>query len=55
MGVSSQIHRQRQKATVRICLVIRVLFLLVRDIKKGEKRERESEREGERSALQKCT
>ena len=37
MGVKSQIHRQWQKATVRIFLVIRFIFLLVRDIKKGEK------------------
>ena len=48
MGVKSQIHRQTQKATVRIFLLIRVLFLLLRNIKKGRKeRKIEGRRETE--------
>ena len=47
MGVKSQIHRQTQKATVHI-LLIRVLFLLLRNIKKGEKREKDRRKERDR-------
>ena len=47
MRVKSQKHKQTNKATLFIFFVIKVLFLLVRDIKKGKKRESERRKESD--------